>query len=67
LNYRGWATITTEQGFFTNLTARLSGATLHEGKLQFPFHLEGTIDKPVFAKGDGSPRDAEKSAKPTRR
>jgi uncharacterized protein involved in outer membrane biogenesis len=67
LSYRGWATITTEQGFFTNLIARLSGATLHEGKLQFPFHLDGTIDKPVFAKGEDSPKDAEKSAKSTRR
>jgi uncharacterized protein involved in outer membrane biogenesis len=67
LSYRGWATITTDQGFFNNLVARLSGATLHEGRLQFPFHIEGTIDKPVFAKGGASPRDAEKSAKPPRR
>ncbi len=67
LNYHGWATITTEQGFFTNLTARLSGATLHEGRLQFPFHLGGTIDKPVFAKGEGSPKGPGNSAQSPRR
>ena len=66
LNYQGWATITTAQGFFTNLVARLSGARSHEGKLQFPFHLEGTIDKPVFAEGQASHKDAGKSAKPAR-
>ncbi len=66
VSYRGLATITTEQPFFTNLVARLSGATLHEGKLQFPFHLEGTIDKPVFAEGHASPKGVEKSAKPSR-
>jgi uncharacterized protein involved in outer membrane biogenesis len=67
LSYRGRATITTEQPFFTNLVARLSGATLHEGKLQFPFHLEGTIDEPVFTEGEARPRGVEKSAKPPRR
>ena len=53
LNYRGLAEITTKQGFFTNTVARLSGATLKDGKLQFPFRLGGTIDEPVFSKGKG--------------
>jgi uncharacterized protein involved in outer membrane biogenesis len=53
LNYRGLAEITTKQGFFTNIVARLSGATLKDGKLQFPFRLGGTIDNPVFSKGAG--------------
>jgi uncharacterized protein involved in outer membrane biogenesis len=51
LHYRGWATITTDQGFFRNLIGRLSGATLRDGRLRFPFHLDGTIEKPVFAEG----------------
>jgi uncharacterized protein involved in outer membrane biogenesis len=53
LNYRGLAEITTKEGFFTNTVARLSGATLKNGKLQFPFRIGGTIDSPVFSKGEG--------------
>jgi len=53
LNYRGLAEITTKEGFFTNTVARLSGATLKDGKLQFPFRITGTIDSPVFSKGKG--------------
>jgi uncharacterized protein involved in outer membrane biogenesis len=51
LNYRGLAEITTKEGFFTNTIARLSGATLVGGKLQFPFRIGGTIDSPLFSKG----------------
>jgi uncharacterized protein involved in outer membrane biogenesis len=51
LNYRGLAEITTKEGFFTNTIARLSGAALVDGKLQFPFRIGGTIDSPVFSKG----------------
>jgi len=47
------AEITTKEGFFTNTVARLSGATLKDGKLQFPFRITGTIDSPVFSKGKG--------------
>jgi uncharacterized protein involved in outer membrane biogenesis len=53
LNYRGLAEITTKEGFFTNTIARLSGASLKDGKLQFPFRIGGTIDSPVFSKGEG--------------
>ena len=53
LNYHGLAEITTKESFFTNTFARLSGATLKDGKLQFPFRIGGTIDNPVFAKGKG--------------
>ena len=53
LNYRGLAEITAKEGFFTNTIARLSGATLKDGKLQFPFRIGGTIDSPVFSKGKG--------------
>ncbi len=51
LNYQGVAEITSQQGFVTNLFARLAGGTLKDGKLSFPFHIGGTIDNPVFAKG----------------
>jgi uncharacterized protein involved in outer membrane biogenesis len=53
LNYRGLAEITTKESFFTNTIARLSGASLKDGKLQFPFRIGGTIDNPVFSKGKG--------------
>ena len=53
LNYRGLAEITTKESFFTNTVARLSGARLKDGKLQFPFRIGGTIDSPVFFKGNG--------------
>ncbi len=53
LNYRGLAEITTKEGFFTNTVARLSGASLKDGKLQFPFRIGGTIDSPIFSKGKG--------------
>jgi uncharacterized protein involved in outer membrane biogenesis len=51
LSYQGRAAITTKQGFFTNLFARFEGATLKDGKLSFPFRIEGTIEHPKFAKG----------------
>lgn len=51
LNYQGVAEIVSQQGFVTNLFARLAGGTLKNGKLSFPFHIGGTIDNPVFAKG----------------
>jgi hypothetical protein len=51
LDYQGVAAITTKQGFLTNTFARFEGAKLKDGKLSFPFHIGGTIDKPVFAKG----------------
>jgi uncharacterized protein involved in outer membrane biogenesis len=53
LNYRGLAEITTKESFFTNTVARFSGASLKEGKLQFPFRIGGTINSPVFSKGKG--------------
>lgn len=52
LDYRGTAQITTKQGFFTNTFARLAGGKLIDGKLTFPFRITGTIQNPVFAKGD---------------
>jgi len=53
LNYRGLAEITTKESFFTNTVARMSGASLKDGKLQFPFRVGGTIDCPIFSKGKG--------------
>jgi uncharacterized protein involved in outer membrane biogenesis len=63
LNYRGLAEITTKESFFTNTMARLSGAALVNGKLQFPFHIGGTIDNPVFSKGKGD-KDTDAAQKP---
>jgi uncharacterized protein involved in outer membrane biogenesis len=51
LSYEGVATITTKQGFWTNTFARFEGAKLNDGKLSFPFHIEGTIENPKFSKG----------------
>jgi hypothetical protein len=43
------AEIVSKQGFFTNLVARLSGASLKNGKLSFPFKVSGTMDNPTFS------------------
>jgi uncharacterized protein involved in outer membrane biogenesis len=51
LNYQGVAAITTKQGFLTNMFGRLEGAKLVDGKLTFPFRIDGTIDNPKFSKG----------------
>ena len=51
LNYQGVAAITTKQGFLTNMFARFEGAKLKDGKLSFPFRIDGTIDNPKFSKG----------------
>ncbi len=51
LDYRGVAEILAKQGFFTNTIARLSGATLKNGRLSFPFRVGGTIQNPIFSKG----------------
>jgi uncharacterized protein involved in outer membrane biogenesis len=50
LNYQGVATITTKQGFWINMFARLGGATLKDGKLTFPFRIEGTLENPKVLK-----------------
>ena len=52
LNYKGVAEIVYKRGFVSNLFARLAGGTLKDGKLSLPFHVGGTIDNPVFAKGE---------------
>ncbi len=51
LKYQGVAAITTKQGFLTNTFARLAGAKLVDGKLSFPFRIDGTIETPKFSKG----------------
>ena len=51
LDYQGVAAITTKQGFFINTFARFGGAKLKDGKLSFPFHIGGTINSPLFARG----------------
>jgi len=51
LNYQGVAEIVSQQGFVTNLFARLAGGTLKDGKLSFPFRIEGTIENPKFLRG----------------
>src|SRR5579859_197511 len=55
LNYQGVAAITTKQGFFTNTFARLEGAKLVDGKIQFPFRIDGTLENPKFSKGAKTP------------
>jgi uncharacterized protein involved in outer membrane biogenesis len=51
LNYQGVATITTKQGFWTKTFARFAGAKLNDGKLSFPFHIDGTVENPKFSRG----------------
>ncbi|HVB08316.1 MAG TPA: AsmA family protein [Candidatus Acidoferrales bacterium] len=49
LDYQGVAQIVTKQGFLTKLFARMSGASLKNGELSFPFQVSGTMDKPTFS------------------
>jgi uncharacterized protein involved in outer membrane biogenesis len=63
LNYRGLAEITTKEGFLTNTVARFSGASLVDGRLQFPFRIGGTMDSPIFSKGKGD-KDVDAAKKP---
>ncbi len=51
LHYEGVAAILTKQGFLTNTFARLEGAKMIDGKLSFPFRIDGTIENPKFSKG----------------
>ncbi|HEX4644772.1 MAG TPA: AsmA-like C-terminal region-containing protein [Verrucomicrobiae bacterium] len=51
LDYQGLAAITTKQGFLINTFARFEGASLKDGKLSFPFQIQGTIENPKFSKG----------------
>jgi uncharacterized protein involved in outer membrane biogenesis len=51
LDYHGVAEILAKQGFFANTIARLSGATVKDGRLSLPFHVGGTIQNPIFSKG----------------
>jgi uncharacterized protein involved in outer membrane biogenesis len=66
LKYRGLAEITTKQGFLTSTVARLGGAAMKDGKLQFPFRIGGTIDNPVFTKGKGD-IDVDAAQEPAKR
>jgi len=54
LNYQGIATITTKQGFLTNTFARFEGAKMVDGRLTFPFRIEGKIEAPKFSKGSSN-------------
>jgi uncharacterized protein involved in outer membrane biogenesis len=58
LDYRGVATITTKQGFWTTTFARLGGATVRDGKLSFPFRIAGTLESPQISRA--SPEKSEK-------
>ena len=51
LHYQGVAAITTKQGFLTNTFARFEGAKITDGKISFPFHIDGTLENPKFSKG----------------
>src|SRR5262249_19743894 len=49
LDCHGVAKILTKQGFFTRILARLSGATVKDGLLSFPFRVSGTVSNPNFS------------------
>jgi uncharacterized protein involved in outer membrane biogenesis len=48
ISYSGTARVPARQSGLTNLVAGLSGATFADGKLLFPFALEGTLESPRF-------------------
>ena len=62
LNYQGVANIVAKQGFFTNLEARLSGASSHNGRLSFPFRVSGTVGTPIFSMGSKTDPERQDAA-----
>lgn len=62
LNYQGVAGIVAKQGFFTNLEARLSGASSHNGRLSFPFRVRGTVETPIFSMGNKADQERQDAA-----
>ena len=48
LGYSGVAKVRAAQNALTNILAGVSGGTFAEGKLSFPFALEGTVEHPLF-------------------
>jgi AsmA-like C-terminal region/AsmA family len=53
LNYTGVAKLAAQQTGLTNLLANVSGATYANGKLAFPFRLQGTLENPKFTLASG--------------
>ena len=49
MKYAGTAMVPARQGGLTDLVANISGATFANGKLSFPFELNGTLDNPRFS------------------
>jgi uncharacterized protein involved in outer membrane biogenesis len=50
VNCQGTAQITAPQGFLTNTFARLAGGKLQNGRIFFPFRIDGTVENPTFSK-----------------
>lgn len=49
MNYTGIARVPAKNTGLTNVLASLSGATYANGKLAFPFSLQGTVSNPQFS------------------
>jgi AsmA protein len=56
LSYEGIAKVVAGQNPVTGLLVGLSGATVADGKLTFPFTLAGTLSNPKFSVKGGSPQ-----------
>ena len=50
VNCQGTAQITAPQGFLTNTFARFAGGKLQNGRIFFPFRIDGTVENPTFSK-----------------
>jgi uncharacterized protein involved in outer membrane biogenesis len=50
VNCQGTAQITAPQGFLTNTFARFAGGKLQNGRILFPFRIDGTVENPSFSK-----------------
>jgi len=48
LDYQGVAKVAAAQNALTNILGGISGATLADGKMAFPFNLAGTLQNPKF-------------------
>lgn len=53
LDYQGVAKVAAAQNALTNILGSISGATLTNGKMAFPFNLAGTLQNPKFTLKSG--------------
>jgi uncharacterized protein involved in outer membrane biogenesis len=55
LDFQGVAKVAASQNALTSIVGSMSGATVADGKMAFPFNLAGTLQNPKFTLKSGGP------------